>query len=63
MLKRKKTFKSTSTNAPKRSCVHQLMRNDAQDSELDVGTFITPTLIELPNLNDLEREVFGPGCT
>ncbi|MFN4093861.1 MAG: bifunctional proline dehydrogenase/L-glutamate gamma-semialdehyde dehydrogenase PutA, partial [Acinetobacter johnsonii] len=40
--------------------VHQLMRNDAQDSELDAGTFITPTLIELPNLNDLEREVFGP---
>ena len=40
--------------------VHQLMRNDTQDSELDAGTFIIPTLIELPNLNDLEREVFGP---
>jgi len=31
--------------------VHQLMRNDAQDAELEAGTFITPTLIELPNLN------------
>lgn len=39
--------------------VHQLMFN--QDaSELAQGTFIPPTLIELPNLNDLEREVFGP---
>ena len=40
--------------------VHQLMLNDAQDTEINAGTFITPTLIELPNLNDLEREVFGP---
>ena len=39
--------------------VHQLMRNaDAQ--ALAGGTFIPPTLIELPNLDDLEREVFGP---
>ena len=39
--------------------VHQLMRNiDASD--LQAGTFVPPTLIELPNLNDLEREVFGP---
>lgn len=39
--------------------VHQLMFN--QDAyELAQGTFIPPTLIELPNLNDLEREVFGP---
>ena len=39
--------------------VHQLMFNqDAAD--LAQGTFIQPTLIELPNLNDLEREVFGP---
>ncbi|QIC64322.1 trifunctional transcriptional regulator/proline dehydrogenase/L-glutamate gamma-semialdehyde dehydrogenase [Acinetobacter schindleri] len=39
--------------------VHQLMFN--QDaSDLAQGTFIPPTLIELPNLNDLEREVFGP---
>ncbi|QIC60008.1 trifunctional transcriptional regulator/proline dehydrogenase/L-glutamate gamma-semialdehyde dehydrogenase [Acinetobacter schindleri] len=39
--------------------VHQLMFN--QDaSELAQGTFIPPTLIELPNLDDLEREVFGP---
>ncbi|MQW91608.1 trifunctional transcriptional regulator/proline dehydrogenase/L-glutamate gamma-semialdehyde dehydrogenase [Acinetobacter wanghuae] len=39
--------------------VYQLMFN--QDSyNLNQGTFIPPTLIELPNLNDLEREVFGP---
>ena len=39
--------------------VHQLMFN--QDaSDLAQGTFIPPTLIELPNLNDLEREIFGP---
>ncbi|MEG2568141.1 MAG: aldehyde dehydrogenase family protein, partial [Acinetobacter sp.] len=29
-------------------------------TELTPGTFIAPTLIELPNLDDLEREVFGP---
>ncbi len=29
-------------------------------SQLTTGTFVPPTLIELPNLNDLEREVFGP---
>ena len=40
--------------------VHQFMRNDAADASLTQGTFIPPTLIELPNLNDLEREVFGP---
>ncbi|ELO6156063.1 bifunctional proline dehydrogenase/L-glutamate gamma-semialdehyde dehydrogenase PutA, partial [Escherichia coli] len=40
--------------------VHQFMRNDAADTSLNQGTFIPPTLIELPNLNDLEREVFGP---
>ncbi|MDM1335517.1 trifunctional transcriptional regulator/proline dehydrogenase/L-glutamate gamma-semialdehyde dehydrogenase [Acinetobacter pseudolwoffii] len=39
--------------------VHQLMFNQDQ-TELTQGTFIPPTLIELPNLNDLEREVFGP---
>ncbi|MGL6080932.1 MAG: aldehyde dehydrogenase family protein, partial [Gammaproteobacteria bacterium] len=39
--------------------VHQLMFNQDQ-TELTPGTFIAPTLIELPNLNDLEREVFGP---
>ncbi|WP_409558088.1 aldehyde dehydrogenase family protein [Acinetobacter sp.] len=39
--------------------VHQLMFNQDQ-TELTPGTFIAPTLIELPNLDDLEREVFGP---
>ena len=39
--------------------VHQLMF-DQDETELTQGTFIPPTLIELPNLNDLEREVFGP---
>ena len=39
--------------------VHQL--SHAQNSsDLNVGTFIPPTLIELPNLNDLKREIFGP---
>ncbi|MBI1452517.1 MULTISPECIES: trifunctional transcriptional regulator/proline dehydrogenase/L-glutamate gamma-semialdehyde dehydrogenase [Acinetobacter] len=39
--------------------VHQIMRNhDSED--LQQGTFVLPTLIELPNLNDLKREVFGP---
>ncbi|NNH39303.1 trifunctional transcriptional regulator/proline dehydrogenase/L-glutamate gamma-semialdehyde dehydrogenase [Acinetobacter terrae] len=40
--------------------VHQLMLNTAQDQSLTQGTFIPPTLIELPNLDDLQREVFGP---
>ncbi|MCJ8161789.1 trifunctional transcriptional regulator/proline dehydrogenase/L-glutamate gamma-semialdehyde dehydrogenase [Acinetobacter zhairhuonensis] len=40
--------------------VHQFMHNDSADASLTQGTFIPPTLIELPNLNDLEREVFGP---
>ena len=40
--------------------VHQLMLNPEQDQALTEGTFIPPTLIELPNLNDLQREVFGP---
>ena len=39
--------------------VHQLMRN-ANNDDLTNGTFVPPTLIELPNLDDLEREVFGP---
>lgn len=39
--------------------VHQLMLNQ-NDSSLNQGTYIPPTLIELPNLNDLKREVFGP---
>nr|WP_180039782.1 trifunctional transcriptional regulator/proline dehydrogenase/L-glutamate gamma-semialdehyde dehydrogenase [Acinetobacter sp. YH12100] len=39
--------------------VYQLMFNQDQ-TELTPGTFIAPTLIELPNLDDLEREVFGP---
>ncbi len=40
--------------------VHQLMLNPEQDQSLAQGTFIPPTLIELPNLDDLQREVFGP---
>ncbi len=42
--------------------VHQLILNDdaTQQSEFNQGTFVAPTLIELPNLDDLEREVFGP---
>ena len=39
--------------------VHQLMLSKDQNA-LKTGTFIPPTLIELPNLNDLKREVFGP---
>ncbi|MFT3758551.1 trifunctional transcriptional regulator/proline dehydrogenase/L-glutamate gamma-semialdehyde dehydrogenase [Thauera sp.] len=37
--------------------VHQLCQRDASADE---GTFIPPTLIELPDLADLTREVFGP---
>lgn len=39
--------------------VHQLMLNQNTDA-LKSGTFIPPTLIELPNLHDLKHEVFGP---
>ncbi len=39
--------------------VHQLMHNSCIES-LKQGTFICPTVIELPNLDDLQREVFGP---
>ena len=39
--------------------VHQLMYNSNSD-QLKHGTFVAPTLIELPNLHDLQREVFGP---
>ncbi|QOW49884.1 trifunctional transcriptional regulator/proline dehydrogenase/L-glutamate gamma-semialdehyde dehydrogenase [Acinetobacter sp. YH12138] len=39
--------------------VHQIMFN-ADSNALSTGTFVAPTLIELPHLNDLEREVFGP---
>ena len=39
--------------------VQQLMW-DQDDSHLNQGTFVKPTLIELPHLDDLEREVFGP---
>ncbi|WP_173910837.1 trifunctional transcriptional regulator/proline dehydrogenase/L-glutamate gamma-semialdehyde dehydrogenase [Acinetobacter sp. Marseille-Q1618] len=40
--------------------VHQLAYTDDEQLKSDQGTFITPTVIELPNLNDLKREVFGP---
>ena len=39
--------------------VHQFMFNQ-NDQALKQGTFVLPTLIELPNLKDLKREVFGP---
>jgi RHH-type transcriptional regulator, proline utilization regulon repressor / proline dehydrogenase / delta 1-pyrroline-5-carboxylate dehydrogenase len=39
--------------------IHQLAY-DRPSSDLNLGTFIVPTLIELPNLDDLKREVFGP---
>jgi RHH-type proline utilization regulon transcriptional repressor/proline dehydrogenase/delta 1-pyrroline-5-carboxylate dehydrogenase len=41
--------------------VHQLMRDDEISQQvMDGGTFVAPTLIELPNLDDLEKEIFGP---
>lgn len=42
--------------------VHQLILNNDISSQIEFnqGTFVAPTLIELPNLDDLEREVFGP---
>ncbi len=39
--------------------VFQLARN-ANDESLQAGTFVCPTLIELPDLKDLQKEVFGP---
>lgn len=36
------------------------MQMQQSTQSLKHGTFVLPTLIELPNLNDLEREVFGP---
>ncbi|WP_327857253.1 trifunctional transcriptional regulator/proline dehydrogenase/L-glutamate gamma-semialdehyde dehydrogenase [Acinetobacter guillouiae] len=39
--------------------IHQLAY-ETPTSDLNAGTFIVPTVIELPNLNDLKREVFGP---
>ena len=38
--------------------VHQLGRNDAD--AVDGGTYVLPTLIELDNVSQLQREVFGP---
>ncbi|MBF6618158.1 MAG: trifunctional transcriptional regulator/proline dehydrogenase/L-glutamate gamma-semialdehyde dehydrogenase [Candidimonas sp.] len=38
--------------------VHRLARADAE--ALSHGTFVTPTLIEIESLDELEREVFGP---
>lgn len=37
--------------------VHQLMFGATSQTELDKGTFVVPTAIELPNLDDLQREV------
>ena len=39
--------------------VYQHARIDAEEQR-EHGTFVVPTLIELPHLNDLQREVFGP---
>ncbi|SPL70478.1 trifunctional transcriptional regulator/proline dehydrogenase/L-glutamate gamma-semialdehyde dehydrogenase [Acinetobacter stercoris] len=39
--------------------VSQLSRNET-DPQVKYGTFVAPTLIELPNLNDLQKEIFGP---
>lgn len=38
--------------------VHRLARSQAAQTRQ--GTFVTPTLIELDSLDDLQREVFGP---
>ncbi|SDC05060.1 trifunctional transcriptional regulator/proline dehydrogenase/L-glutamate gamma-semialdehyde dehydrogenase [Acinetobacter boissieri] len=41
--------------------VHQFTFDDVATQHASAqGTFIPPTVIELPNLDDLEREVFGP---
>lgn len=42
--------------------VHQLSLGgeEARKVATDNGTFIAPTLIELPDLSDLKQEVFGP---
>ncbi|MBF7682714.1 trifunctional transcriptional regulator/proline dehydrogenase/L-glutamate gamma-semialdehyde dehydrogenase [Acinetobacter sp. B5B] len=41
--------------------VHQYTFDDVDTQNASKeGTFIPPTVIELPNLDDLEREVFGP---
>lgn len=39
--------------------VQRMMHNTDLDS-LNNGTFVAPTLIELPHLDDLNKEVFGP---
>ncbi len=36
--------------------VHQLMFGATSQTELDKGTFVVPTALELPNLDDLQRE-------
>lgn len=41
--------------------VHQYSLDSTEQADaIQQGTFIAPTVIELPNLDDLEREVFGP---
>ncbi|MDO4223412.1 MAG: trifunctional transcriptional regulator/proline dehydrogenase/L-glutamate gamma-semialdehyde dehydrogenase [Acinetobacter sp.] len=39
--------------------VHQLSIHQ-ETSALNAGTFVLPTLIELPHLDELKREIFGP---
>src|SRR5690606_19707780 len=42
--------------------VHQLCLgiDDGKPAELDQGTYVLPTLIEIESMGELEREVFGP---
>lgn len=40
--------------------VHQADANAAQSASCRHGTFVPPTLIELNNIGELQREVFGP---
>ncbi|WP_269913895.1 trifunctional transcriptional regulator/proline dehydrogenase/L-glutamate gamma-semialdehyde dehydrogenase [Acinetobacter sp. HY1485] len=40
--------------------VHQLSLHESNEDIYNHGTFVPPTLIELPHLDDLEQEIFGP---
>ena len=46
--------------ASKGYAVHQLTHTSEHGDQTEHGTFVRPTLIQLPHLDDLEREVFGP---
>jgi RHH-type transcriptional regulator, proline utilization regulon repressor / proline dehydrogenase / delta 1-pyrroline-5-carboxylate dehydrogenase len=45
-----------------RSQGHPVHQSAVDASTREAGTFIAPTLIELPGLSVLQREVFGPVC-